>query len=71
MKILLLNPPSPKGYTANRGFMGEFGMLHFAGGTILPPHNLLLAAAFLKGEGEINFLDAVALKLDIPTLLKR
>lgn len=35
-------------------------MLHFPGGTVLPPHNLLLLAAMLKEQGEVIFLDAVA-----------
>ena len=39
-------------------------MLHFAGGTILPPHNLLLLAGMAKDIAELQFLDAVALRAD-------
>ncbi|MBU0952170.1 MAG: radical SAM protein [Elusimicrobia bacterium] len=64
MRILLLNPPGIPGFTANRDFMGEYGMLHFGGGTVLPPHSLLLLASFLKEKNEIKFIDAVAEKID-------
>jgi radical SAM superfamily enzyme YgiQ (UPF0313 family) len=49
--------------------MGDFGMLHFPGGTILPPHNLLLLSAFIKDYAEIYFIDAVALQKDAKYVL--
>lgn len=69
MKALLLNPPGPRGFTANRDFMGGFGMLHFSGGTVLPPHNLLMLASFIRDMCDACFVDAVAENKDSGQLI--
>jgi len=49
-KVILVNPPSPAGYVANRDSMGGFGQLYPEGVTVLPPLDLPYLAGFLASK---------------------
>ena len=60
--VILLNPPSPPGMTANREGSGGMGVLvHGPGGFFYPPQTLAYAGAVLLREGlPVEAMDAVA-----------
>ena len=59
MSVLLLNPPNPPGYQANRDYMGNYGMLNTRPGVVLPPLHLIQIGGTLP-TSDVMFLDAPA-----------
>lgn len=47
-KVVILNPPSPPGYVANRDSMGGYGQLYPVGATLLPPLDIPYLVSFLE-----------------------
>src|SRR5258707_10553106 len=45
--VVIVNPPSPPGYVANRDSMGGYGQLYPIGAPILPPLDVPYLAAYL------------------------
>lgn len=71
-KVVLINPPSPPGYTANRDSMGGYGQLYPAGVNIAPPLDLpYLAGSLLEKEISIDVLEAQGLDLSPAQLGER
>jgi anaerobic magnesium-protoporphyrin IX monomethyl ester cyclase len=50
-KVILINPPSPVGFRANRDSMGGFGQLFPEQAPIMPPLDLPYLAGFLSANG--------------------
>jgi anaerobic magnesium-protoporphyrin IX monomethyl ester cyclase len=46
--VVVLNPPSPSGYFANRDSHGGYGQLYPAGATIMPPLDVPYLVAYLE-----------------------
>jgi radical SAM superfamily enzyme YgiQ (UPF0313 family) len=71
--ILLLNPPSLPGTTANReGSAGMGALAEAAGGFVYPPHLLATCAAVLRqGQWRVCALDAVAAGLGVDATIDR
>jgi hypothetical protein len=61
-RVVLVNPPSPAGLTANREGAGGLGYLdHAPAGFAYPPQTIAQVAAVLRQEGwQVRSLDAVA-----------
>jgi anaerobic magnesium-protoporphyrin IX monomethyl ester cyclase len=71
MRVLLVNPPSPRDQRVSRGLMGGFGMAVNAD-LVYPPLNLAYAAAVLRQRGhQIEILDAEAEDLDRAATIER
>lgn len=71
-KVLVVNPPSPPGFTANRDSMGGFGQLYAATATVLPPLDVPYLAAFLDAKKiPLTVIEAEGLHLDTASLTKR
>ena len=71
-KIVVINPPSPPGYVANRDSMGGYGQLYPIGATPFPPLDLPYLASFLTDKGvAVEVLEALGLGLDVGELVKR
>jgi anaerobic magnesium-protoporphyrin IX monomethyl ester cyclase len=47
-KVVILNPPSPPGYVANRDSMGGYGQLYPIGATLFPPLDVPYLLSFLE-----------------------
>jgi anaerobic magnesium-protoporphyrin IX monomethyl ester cyclase len=70
--IVVINPPSPPGYVANRDSMGGYGQLYPIGATPFPPLDVPYLAAFLIGKGiAVEVLEAVGLDLKLDELVER
>ena len=71
-KVILVNPPSPPGYVANRDSMGGFGQLYPLGATILPPLDLPYLAGYLASRDVgLEVLEAEGLGIDATELARR
>ena len=71
-KVVVVNPPSPPGYVANRDSMGGYGQLYPIGAAPFPPLDLPYLAAFLAEKGiAVEVLEAVGLGLEVDKLVKR
>jgi radical SAM superfamily enzyme YgiQ (UPF0313 family) len=71
-EVLILNPPSPPGYRANKDSMGGFGQLYAAAAPAAPALDLPYLAAYLRQQGSaVRVLEAGALALDAETTLAR
>src|SRR4029079_7659652 len=71
-KVVVVNPPSPPGYVANRDSMGGYGQLYPIGATPFPPLDLPYLAAFLAEKGiAVEVLEAVGLGFEVGELVKR
>ena len=71
-KIILVNPPSPVGYVANRDSMGGFGQLFAEDATILPPLDLVYLAGYLASKTvSLVVLEAEGLGLNAIELAER
>ncbi len=46
--VVVLNPPSPPGYFANRDSHGGYGQLYPSGATIMPPLDVPYLVAYLE-----------------------
>lgn len=69
---LILNPPSPPGFTANKDSMGGFGQLYPAAAAPAPPLDLPYLAAYLRREEiPVEVLEAGALGLGSDACLDR
>ena len=65
-KVVVVNPPSPPGYVANRDSMGGYGQLYPIGATPFPPLDLPYLAAFLAEKGiAVEVLEAVGLGFEV------
>lgn len=49
-QVIVLNPPSPLGYVANKDSMGGFGQLFPRGAVLMPPLDLAYLAGFLASK---------------------
>ena len=71
-KVIVVNPPSPPGYVANRDSMGGYGQLYPLGATILPPLDIPYLAAYLAAKGvPIEVLETQGLELTVQQLVER
>src|SRR5262249_19023249 len=71
-KIIIVNPPSPPGFVANRDSMGGFGQLYPLGATILPPLDLpYLAASLLERGVPVEVIESQGLDLQLDGLVER
>ncbi len=71
-KIVIVNPPSPPGYVANRDSMGGYGQLYPLGVTVLPPLDIPYLAAYIAEKNlSLDVLEAQGLDLDCDQLAKR
>ncbi len=72
-RIILLNPPSPPGLTANREGAGGLGALSAGDeGFIYPPHTLAVTAAVLRDHGwDVQIIDAAGERLTPEQTLRR
>jgi anaerobic magnesium-protoporphyrin IX monomethyl ester cyclase len=71
-KVIVVNPPSPPGYTANKDSMGGFGQLFPPGATMLPPLDLPYLAGYLVDKGvPVEVLEAQGLELTREQLAQR
>ena len=71
-KVILVNPPSPPGYVANRDSMGGFGQLYPLGATILPPLDLPYLAGYLASRDvTLEVLEAEGLGIEATELARR
>jgi anaerobic magnesium-protoporphyrin IX monomethyl ester cyclase len=62
--VIVVNPPSPPGYVANKDSMGGFGQLFPPGATVLPPLDLPYLAGYLVDKGiGVEVLEAQGLDL--------
>lgn len=71
--VLLINPPSPSGQTANREGAGGFGAWS-AGeeGFVYPPQTLAYSAAVLRSRGwTVRVIDATGERLDCGATMQR
>ncbi len=63
-KVIVVNPPSPPGYVANRDSMGGFGQLFPEGVTILPPLDVPYLVGYLVDKKvPVEVLEAQGLDL--------
>lgn len=63
-KVIVVNPPSPLGYVANRDSMGGYGQLYPIGATLLPPLDVPYLAAYLMEKGiPLEVIEAQGLDL--------
>jgi len=71
--VLLINPPSPSGQTANREGAGGMGAWSAgANGFLYPPHTLAHCAAVLRArEWDVRLLDAAGERLSVTEALAR
>src|SRR5215831_19469364 len=65
-KVIIINPPSPPGYVANRDSMGGYGQLYPIGAPILPPLDVPYLAAYLA-EKNVSLTVLEAQGLDLTT----
>ena len=71
-RAVIVNPPSPPGYTSNKDSMGGFGQLYPAGAPPAPALDLPYLAAYLrKAEVALTVVEAGAARLDIDQLIAR
>lgn len=72
VKVVLVNPPSPPGYVANRDSMGGYGQLYPPGATLLPPLDLpYLAAYLLHKDVPIEVFEAQGLDWSLEHLVQQ
>jgi hypothetical protein len=70
-EVVIVNPPSPPGYTANRDSMGGYGQLYPAGVNIAPPLDMPYLAGYLAEKGvPIHVLEAQGLELTVDGLIE-
>src|SRR5260370_12025382 len=48
--VVVVNPPSPPGYVANRDSMGGYGQLYPIGAPILPPLDVPYLVGYLESK---------------------
>jgi anaerobic magnesium-protoporphyrin IX monomethyl ester cyclase len=71
-KVIIVNPPSPPGYVANRDSMGGYGQLYPLGATVLPPLDIPYLAAYLTEKGvPLEVIEAQGLDLAVEQLAER
>ena len=71
-KIIIVNPPSPPGYVANRDSMGGFGQLFSEDATIMPPLDVPYLAGYLASRDiALDVLEAEGLDLGPEALAAR
>src|SRR5580765_3457068 len=71
-KVIVVNPPSPPGHTANRDSMGGFGQLFDEGISILPPLDVPYLVGYLLSRGvTVEVLEAQGLELTMDELARR
>src|ERR1700720_1298600 len=49
--VVVVNPPSPPGYVANRDSMGGYGQLYPIGAPVLPPLDVPYLLGYLESKG--------------------
>src|SRR5579864_4702406 len=63
-KVVVLNPPSPLGYVANRDSMGGYGQLYPIGATLFPPLDVPYLVSFLSDRNvSLEVVEAQGLNL--------
>ncbi len=70
-QVVVVNPPSPPGYVANKDSMGGFGQLFPEGATLLPPLDVPYLAGYLVDKGlRVEVLEALGLNLNTEQLAR-
>jgi anaerobic magnesium-protoporphyrin IX monomethyl ester cyclase len=70
--VIVINPPSPPGYVANRDSMGGYGQLYPKGATLLPPLDVpYLVAYLLEKRIPVEVVEAQGLDLSREELAQR
>lgn len=71
-KIIIVNPPSPPGYVANRDSMGGYGQLYPVGAPVLPPLDIPYLAAYLMEKTvPLDIIEAQGLDLTVDQVAER
>src|SRR5258708_3440519 len=71
-KVIIVNPPSPPGYVANRDSMGGYGQLYPVGATVLPPLDIPYLGAYLTEKGvPLEVVEAQGLDLAVEQVAGR
>ncbi len=71
-KVVVVNPPSPPGYFANRDSMGGYGQLYPLGATLLPPLDIPYLAGYLEDKAvPLEVIEAQGLDLIREQLAER
>ncbi len=71
-KVIIINPPSPPGYVANKDSMGGFGQLYPIGATLLPPLDIPYLAGYLVDKGiSVEVIEALGENLTKEQLIQR
>lgn len=71
-RIILVNPPSPPGYVANRDSMGGFGQLFPSGAPVFPALDFAYLASYLWDKGlRIDVIESQGLDLTTDQLVAR
>lgn len=71
-QVVVVHPPSPPGFVANRDSMGGFGQLFPSGATILPPLDVPYLAGYLAAKDvRVSVLECLGLELNVEHLARR
>jgi len=71
-RVIVVSPPSPPGYVANRDSMGGFGQLFPVGAPVLPPLDVPYLAGYLADKSvPLEVLEAQGLDLTREQVAKR
>src|SRR5215831_14452238 len=71
-KIIVVNPPNPPGYVANRDSMGGYGQLYPIGAPVMPPLDIPYLIAYLAEKGvALEAIDSQGLDLTVEQLANR
>lgn len=71
-RLILVNPPNPPGYVANRDSMGGFGQLFPSGAPVFPPLDFAYLASYLWNKGlQIDVIESQGLDLTRDQLVTR
>lgn len=64
-RVIVVNPPSPPGYVANKDSMGGFGQLFPLGATLFPPLDMVYLASYLAEKNcPLTVFECLAHELD-------
>lgn len=70
-KVIIVNPPSPPGYMANKDSMGGFGQMFPAGVSMLPALDIPYLAGYLDAKGvSVEVVEALGLELSAEAFVK-
>src|SRR5262245_10096501 len=71
-KVIVVNPPNPPGYAANRDSMGGYGQLYPIGAPVMPPLDIPYLIAYLADKGvALEAIESQGLDLTLEQLANR